>query len=171
MATRRGTRLALVLLSAVAVAGCKGERTLMLTDTEGRQFEARCEAKQKRCVLIRTGKLAKRQEGEAASLRHSGRLVGVCDVRTEQTLSSDADCRALECSSADECPPLHGLDAGHCLNGLCIDPANPLNTSDAVMLCLAGTGLGRNAPMQVERYALALNCGDPCRIPAPCRQP
>jgi hypothetical protein len=39
------------------------------------------------------------------------------------------------------------------------------------MLCLAGTGLGRETPAQVERYALALNCGNPCRIPTPCAQP
>jgi hypothetical protein len=39
------------------------------------------------------------------------------------------------------------------------------------MLCLSGTGLGRETPAQIERYALALNCGSPCKIPAPCAQP
>jgi hypothetical protein len=39
------------------------------------------------------------------------------------------------------------------------------------MLCLAGTGKPGNTPLQVQRYAMALNCGSPCKVPAPCRQP
>jgi hypothetical protein len=39
------------------------------------------------------------------------------------------------------------------------------------MLCLAGSGLGSEQARQVERYALGMNCGAPCKVPAPCRQP
>jgi hypothetical protein len=38
------------------------------------------------------------------------------------------------------------------------------------MLCLWGKGLGRDTPKQVERLSMALNCGTPCKVPAPCRQ-
>ena len=39
------------------------------------------------------------------------------------------------------------------------------------MLCLSGTGLGRETPRQIERYALALNCGKPCPCPRLVRSP
>jgi len=58
-----------------------------------------------------------------------------------------------------------------CLAELCIDPVKKISTADAIMLCLAGTGLGRNTGRQAERYALGLNCGDPCVVPSACRQP
>jgi hypothetical protein len=60
---------------------------------------------------------------------------------------------------------------GQCLNHHCGDAAEPLGVQDAIMLCLAGTGLGRKTAAQIERYALALNCGSPCTVPAPCPQP
>jgi len=75
------------------------------------------------------------------------------------------------CSGDANCPPAHGSKDGHCVNGLCVEPSGELNTDDAVMLCLAGTGLGKDSPEQVSRFAMALNCGSPCKIPAVCRQP
>jgi hypothetical protein len=60
---------------------------------------------------------------------------------------------------------------GQCLHHRCSDPAAALSVQDSIMLCLAGTGLGRETPAQIERYALALNCGSPCTVPAPCQQP
>src|SRR5690606_6755934 len=98
------------------------------------------------------------------ALSSSGRMVGICDRAPASSPPID-DCRVLVCRSDQDCPPQHGLETGHCLNGFCINPEQPLNQSDAVLLCLAGTGLGRKAPKQVERFAMALNCGDPCRIP------
>ena len=167
--TRASLRKASVLLCAgLSSAACDEDGVRTLKDTEGRRFEAHCQ--DEACALER---LEKPSPGEKphAVLTHTGRLVGVCDVDSPTAEPRDWDCRALECTDANTCPPLYGLKQGDCLNGLCIDPANPMSPADAVMLCLAGTGLGRNAPKQIERYALALNCGNPCRIPAPCRQP
>jgi hypothetical protein len=53
------------------------------------------------------------------------------------------------------------LAHGTCIDGLCTEPANGIGVADAVMLCLAGTGWGRDSPVQVDRYALAMNCGSP----------
>ena len=161
------TRRIALLSSWLGGVACNQDGGLRLKDTEGRQFEAQC--KNKSCELTRVdGSDAEKQR---AVLSHTGRLVGVCNVHSSGVKPRDFDCRALECSSQKDCPPLYGQEEGDCLNGLCIDPANEFAPADAVMLCLAGTGLGREAPMQVERYALALNCGNPCRIPNPCRQP
>jgi hypothetical protein len=90
----------------------------------------------------------------------------VCDARGDSVHL--ADCRPLICSNDGECPPVHGLETGACVGSLCVNPANSLIAEDAVMLCLAGTGVGHEKPAQVERYALALNCGEPCAVPAPC---
>ena len=110
--------------------------------------------------------------GPGFSLSHTGRLVGICDVAPGGTVpETPGDCRALVCQADTDCPPAHGLKNGQCLNALCADPAQPLVTPDSVMLCLAGSGLGNSEPRQIERYALALNCGTPCKVPAPCRQP
>jgi hypothetical protein len=62
------------------------------------------------------------------------------------------------------------MKEGQCVHGRCSDPAEAISVQDAILLCLAGTGTGRETPAQIERYALALNCGTPCRIPAPCQQ-
>lgn len=167
--TRASMRTASVLVCALlGNSACDEDGVVTLKDTEGRRFEVRCE--DKACALSRLEKPASHEKPNAV-LSHTGRLVGVCDVDSPTIEPRDWDCRALECADASTCPPLYGLKQGDCLNGLCIDPANPLNAADAVMLCLAGTGLGRDAPKQIERYALALNCGNPCRIPKPCRQP
>lgn len=56
------------------------------------------------------------------------------------------------------------------MGGLCIEPTHDIASADAVMLCLAGTGLGHDQARQVERYALGLNCGTPCSVPKPCER-
>jgi hypothetical protein len=152
----------------LSVAACREDGVRRSKDTEGRSFEVTCAGE--RCTLKLVGQPAGTDPSQVV-LSHAGRLVGACDVPSPDSTPQDSDCRALACSSEQDCPPLYGLEQGQCLNGLCIDAANPLGPADAVMLCLAGTGLGRKAPIQIERYALALNCGNPCRIPGPCRQP
>jgi hypothetical protein len=104
-------------------------------------------------------------------LRSPGRLVGICTAAAGAEPQSPAHCRAIVCTADSACPPAEGMDRGQCVNGLCTEPAHPIGVADAVMLCLAETGIGRETPRQVERYAMALNCGTPCRIPSPCRQP
>ena len=101
----------------------------------------------------------------------SGRLVGICDVVPGRAPDGPADCRALVCQDDSDCTTAHGLKNGQCLNALCSEPAQALAAPDSVMLCLAGSGLGNQEARQVERYALGLNCGNPCKVPAPCRQP
>jgi hypothetical protein len=100
----------------------------------------------------------------------TSRLVGICDTKSGQQ-PLPFDCRALRCQADADCPPLHGMKDGQCLNQHCADAAEPLTAGDSIMLCLAGTGLGRSSPTQIERYALALNCGAPCTVPTPCEKP
>lgn len=145
----------------LAVVSCKGRSPLTLHDTEGRVFEARCEGELSTCALEqRTGPRA----AAPSQLRARGRYVGVCES------DHDADCRALVCSNDAECPPPGRAPQGSCVGGHCIDPTHDIASSDAVMLCLAGTGLGHEEARQVERYALGLNCGAPCRVPKPCER-
>ncbi len=160
----------LLLIASFAACDQKLERTFK--DTEGRTFSGTC--RPSGCELERSSGSPTTPEKTAVRLGGAGRLVGVCDVVPSAASASSAaagDCRALVCSADSDCPAIPPDSTGHCLNGLCIDPAQQLNTRDAVMLCLAGTGLGRSKPEQVERYALALNCGTPCQIPTPCRKP
>jgi hypothetical protein len=159
-------------MSTIAVLltllGCqKGPR--QLRDTEGRTFLATC-GREGDCKLEqKTG--PKRNEMPAQSLLRTGRLVGVCDVKNGQEPQGAFDCRPLTCESDEDCPPGHGMKDGQCLNQRCSDPAQEIGVQDSVMLCLSGSGLGRETPRQIERYALGLNCGSPCRVPAPCPQP
>jgi hypothetical protein len=156
-----------VLASSV---GCKSTSERRLLDTEGRQFTAKCQ-RTGECELTQTSG-ARRENGKTAvALSYVGRLIGVCDVVPGQASETPADCRALVCQTDTDCPPAHGLKDGQCMNALCADPAQPVGPTDSVMLCLAGSGLGNEQPRQVERYALGLNCGTPCKVPAPCRQP
>ena len=152
----RGSALALL-----AVVSCKGRAPLTLHDTEGRVFEARCEGELATCALQqRTGPRA----ASPSKLRAEGRYVGVCES------DHAADCRALVCSNDDECPAPGRAPRGSCVGGHCIDPTHEIASSDAAMMCLAGTGLGHGEARQVERYALGLNCGTPCRVPKPCER-
>ena len=151
-------------------AGCKSTSERELADTEGRHFTAKCE-RSGACALSQTLGDKRKGEKSALSLLRVGRLVGICDVVAGQPPETPADCRALVCQKDSDCPPGHGLKDGQCLNALCTDPAQALNPQDSVMLCLAGSGLGNEQARQIERYALGLNCGTPCKVPAPCRQP
>ena len=168
---RRFSALACVACALFALGtGCKSVSERRLLDTEGRQFSAKCE-REGECTLSQVSGL-KREDGKnALALTHTGRLVGICDVLPGHAPEGPADCRALVCQVDGDCPPAHGLKNGQCLNALCSDAAQTLVPPDSVMLCLAGSGLGNEQPRQVERYALGLNCGSPCKVPAPCRQP
>ena len=162
----------LVCISLVlsCLGGCKSISERKLVDTEGRTFSARCE-RNGACTLSQTSG-AERKDGKSAQvLLRTGRVVGICDVEPGQAPGAPSDCSALVCQTDADCPPGNGLKDGQCLNALCTDPAQALDSSDSVMLCLAGSGLGRDGPVQVERFALGLNCGSPCKIPAPCRKP
>jgi hypothetical protein len=165
---RRFTRLSTTAVLLLGFGcGKGGPRTLR--DTEGRTFEATCPA-QGPCKFTQKSGL-KRAEKPAQALLTGGRLVGICDVTEGEAPQGPFDCRPLGCQTDADCPPLHGMKDGQCLNQRCSDPAEAVGTQDSIMLCLAGSGLGRETPAQIERYALALNCGTPCQVPAPCQQP
>ena len=156
----RGSKSAVLVV--LWLCSCKERGPLSLQDSEGRSFSARCQEELSSCVLEQQS--GPRAGGAAPSLRAGGRYIGVCDS------PHDADCRLLTCSSDSACPAPGRAPSGSCIGGLCVDPRREIATSDAVMLCLAGSGLGHAEARQVERYALALNCGTPCRVPAPCER-
>jgi len=166
--------LALVV-GSVACVSCHREKSLELRDSEGRSFRATCDKDP--CSLEQTGgpKWPNATESRLV-LQGDGRVVGVCNapddarVPSVAPVPSSADCRALVCQRDEECPPAHGIDHGTCLNGLCTDQSHEVTPGDSVMLCLFGTGLGRDARSQVERFAMAQQCGSPCQVPSPCRQ-
>jgi hypothetical protein len=167
----RATLLALTAFGALGALQCQRRSEIVLTDTEGRSFTAVCADDEKPCSL--THKSGPRAEpAGGVRLRAVGRLVGVCPDSDSPHLG---DCRALTCAADSGCPPASdGADrgaTGTCVGSFCVEPSHALGTEDAVLLCLAGTGLGHERADQVTRYALALNCGSPCRVPAPCRQP
>lgn len=150
-------------------AGCHKGGPRLLRDSEGRTFEAICSGQGPCKFSQKSG--PQRIDKQTQTLMIGSRLVGICDVREGEAPQYPFDCRPLSCEADADCPPLHGMKDGQCLNGRCSDPAEAIGVQDSIMLCLAGTGLGRETPAQIERYALALNCGSPCKIPAPCAQP
>ena len=168
----------------VLLGACNGPAKSTFIDSEQRHFAAVC-AKNGHCTLSpqtdpkanpsspEKPRVAEQKESETRMvLRSVGRVVGVCGpVQTEQELPDLMRCRPLMCQSDADCPPAEGLVRGVCVNQLCIEPSHPIVTDDAALLCLAGTGAGEKTPEQVERFALGLNCGEPCRIPKVCRQP
>jgi hypothetical protein len=156
-------------MALLLALGCQNKGPRLLRDSEGRTFEATCPAKAP-CKLVQ--KTGPRREGKPAqSLLIGSRLVGICDVAEGGEPQGPFDCRPLSCEADADCPPLHDMKDGQCLNKRCADPAEGVGVPDSIMLCLAGTGLGRETPAQIERYALALNCGAPCNVPVPCQQP
>ncbi len=166
LSPRRGlSTLAALLLSL----GCQKSGPRVVRDTEGRTFEASCTGQAPCTFAQKSG--AQRIEKPTQTLMVGSRLVGICDVKEGEAPQYPFDCRPLTCAGDSECPPLHGMKDGQCLNGHCSDPAEAIGVQDSIMLCLAGTGLGRETPAQIERYALALNCGNPCKIPSPCAPP
>jgi hypothetical protein len=154
---------------ALLLLACQNDGPRTLRDSEGRTFLATCKAAEPCKFEQKSG--ARRADKPAQALLLGSRLVGLCDVKPGEDPQRPYDCRPLACAEDEDCPPLHGMKHGQCLNRHCSDPAEAIGVHDAVMLCLAGTGLGRETPRQIERYALALNCGSPCQIPAPCQQP
>lgn len=164
-------RLARLSTAALLLApiACQKGGPRLIHDSEARTFEATCPAEAPCKLTQKSGK--KRADKPAQTLLTESRLVGVCDVAEGTAPDGPFDCRPLSCTSDSDCPPLHGMKDGQCLNKRCADPAEAVKVQDAIMLCLAGTGTGRETAAQIERYALALNCGNPCRVPAPCQQP
>ena len=160
----------LALGLVTSVPACKSTSERQLVDTERRHFLAKCQ-RSGECVLSQTSGEKRPGDKTALAFTRLGRLVGICDVVAGRAPDSPADCRALVCQTDADCPPGHGLKDGQCLNALCTDPAQALSPEDSVMLCLAGSGLGNEQARQIERYALGLNCGTPCKVPSPCRQP
>jgi hypothetical protein len=167
---RHGTAFSSLVLLLIT-GSCKSVSERRLQDTEGREFLAKCQ-RSGECTFAQSSGQKRTDGKNQLLLSQTGRLIGICDVAPGQTTpDTPADCRALVCQSDADCPPSHGLKDGQCLNALCTDPAQSLASPDSIMLCLAGAGLGRDQPRQIERYALGLNCGTPCKVPAPCRQP
>lgn len=148
--------------------GCQKAPGRQLRDTEGRTFSATCAAEGECKLEQKSG--PQRIEKPRQALLVGSRLVGVCDVKEGEPPRGPMDCRPLVCESDADCPPVHGTKDGHCLNKRCSDPAGPIGVQDSVMLCLSGTGLGHDSQQQIERYALAMNCGKPCKVPQPCPQ-
>ena len=167
---RRASAFSFSALLLLAAYGCKSVSERELTDTEGRRFSAKCE-RSGECSLGQVSGAKRKDEKTGLTFTRTGRVVGICDVVPGHGPDTPADCRALVCKDDADCPPAHGLKNGQCMNALCTDQAQTLLPPDSVMLCLAGSGLGNDQAHQVERYALGLNCGTPCKVPAPCRQP
>ncbi len=160
---------------AIGAAGCSKAEKLTLRDTEGRSFEAVCQ-RSGECTL--TSSAAPRpsppppeKNSKAVwTLVREGRFFGACDAWSGSA-PKIWDCRAITCDSDKDCPAIAGVRTGMCMKGLCGDPAREVAPEDSVMLCLAGTGPGYETPAQIERYAMGKECGSPCRVPTPCRQP
>jgi len=171
MARATRTLALLCALALLAAPGCRRVSERTLRDTDSRIIAARCDRNQQ-CTLRLTSGPTVGGGATALVLRSAGALVGVCTMTASASEpESPSDCRPLVCQTDADCPPAHGAKDGTCLNGLCREPESPLTVEDAVMLCLAGTGLGKDSQDQVARYAMAQNCGQPCKIPTPCRQP
>lgn len=170
---RRGAKCWPVgLLGAVlgVTAACNRGTERYLVDTENRQFLARC-AGDGSCSVAAVGEAKAPAAATTVRLRATGRIVGICGPLAAEALPAAADCRPLVCESKEQCPSAQGMTDGVCIDGLCREPSQVINSDDAVMLCLAGTGVGPRTALQIERLALGLNCGSPCVVPKPCRQP
>jgi hypothetical protein len=153
----------------LATTACHKGTERHLADTENREFLAQCSI-DGICAVTAAGE-AKSLSAGSMSLRATGRIVGICGPLAAGTSPSASDCRPLVCESKEQCPSAQGMTEGVCIGGLCREPSGAINSDDAVMLCLAGTGTGPRTAQQIERLALGLNCGSPCVVPGPCRQP
>jgi hypothetical protein len=156
-----------IVAIAVCASACSRPETVQLKDTEGRGFTA--SLKDSQVVTLKKNEPPNRDE--PFTIERKGYLVGVCPGSAASAELPIAQCRSLVCRADQDCPPAHGLKQGTCINGLCIEPSNSIGPDDAIMLCLAGTGVGDSSPSQIERFALGLNCGEPCKVPTPCKQP
>jgi len=161
------TPIRAIAIVVVCASACSRAETVQLKDTEGRRFTASLKESQ----VVNVTKNEPPNRDEPFTIERKGYLVAVCSGSTTSAEVPIAQCRGLVCRADQECPPAHGLKQGTCLNGLCIEPSNSIGPDDAIMLCLAGTGVGDSLPSQIERFALGLNCGEPCKVPTPCKQP
>ena len=164
---RSSIRVQIILAILASTASCRGPQDLTLHDTEGREFSARLQESSVTSLTLSTAA----RDANRFEIRRTSHLVAVCPTSTTSTPVAPTRCRALTCETDIQCPPAHGLKRGTCVNGLCIEPSQNLLADDAIMLCLSGTGADYSSPLQVERFALGLNCGQPCKVPTPCRQP
>ncbi len=162
--------LRVVSLVSLVSLGCEKPTTQQLTDTEGRVFDSSCQ--DGRCSLTqRSGPVAK-IPGAVPRIMTPSRLLAVCDVKPGTASAPPDACRPLVCESDENCPVVaSGSVRATCIGNLCVEPLGEIRAADSIMLCLAGTGLGRSTGRQAERYALGLNCGNPCKVPSTCRQP
>lgn len=158
-----------LLVTSALLPACRRISQRTLKDTEGRAFEAECD-RNGTCKLKQVSGPDAPADKPTLALSSEARLVGICNT-SEGGTPAPGDCRAIECATDADCPPALGEKDGTCVNHLCISPTGEQGVPDAVMMCLAGTGLGRTKPNQVGLYAMALNCGTPCVVPKPCRQP
>lgn len=157
-----------LLLGAALVLGACAKTPTTLEDTEGRVFETTC--KDNVCAL--TQRDGPRSTSRKSQLVTTSRVVMICDASRAGTAPAPATCRPVICESDVNCPVLgDGQTQATCKRKLCIDPSEELRVQDSVALCLAGTRIGRRTARQAERYALGLNCGNPCTVPAACRLP
>ena len=175
-------RVFLVLTSGFLAhgIGCRGGTELTIKDTEGRSFLARCGA-DRTCTLTANSGPSDKLEvdgrphevsaGRGYKFRATGRVVGICGPIAAGAEPAASDCRPVVCETDGDCPASEGLRVGVCINRNCTEPSHTINSDDAVMLCLAETGIFPRTALQIERFALGLNCGTPCRVPKPCRQP
>lgn len=153
-------------LFGLGATSCERAPPIAATDTEGRSFRIDCPP-EKSCALLTDAP----DRPSPVVLRARGRVVGICPRVSDPRQFQAADCRALVCSRDAQCPHPEGARAGTCIGGFCVDPSHPIGSEDAIMLCLAGTGLGHDSALQVQRLALGMSCaGSPCTIPKPCRQ-
>ncbi|PIE05469.1 MAG: hypothetical protein CSA75_04575 [Sorangium cellulosum] len=171
-----GAAITIAKIVIGGIAACDKPTTIALTDTEGRSFSARCHARD--CTLetslVASPSAPKPDHAKASFVLHrASRFFAVCDVWVQGSSHAvgAADCRALVCKSDADCPPAIGMQKGSCVHGLCIEPSARITSEDAVLMCLAGTGVPAGTTKQVERYAMGNVCASPCIVPAVCRQP
>jgi hypothetical protein len=163
--------LMLVALAAGTLSlGCRLRAEQTIKDTLGRAFQLNCESG-KECAIRLAQESSKNADKPVFRLTSSGRIVGVCGSPAERAGHSPSACRPLVCTESSDCPKVSAAQQSLCSKGLCTEPNHSITSEDSVMLCLAETQVGENDASQMEKLALALNCGTPCKIPASCRQP
>lgn len=146
-----------------AVGGCQREGTFEMKDSEGRSFAVSCKVRGG-CRVVASGN-ADSGTKPALTLRTDGRVLGVCERD-----GSPATCRPFLCDSDEDCPAVDGV-VRSCSRAVCAEPERALSRTDVVMLCMAGTGVGYEQPLQRERYAAALASGESQSLPTGCRSP
>ncbi|HEY5959872.1 MAG TPA: hypothetical protein VIV60_25130 [Polyangiaceae bacterium] len=168
-------RCAMLLCIGLLSVSCRNRSEQTIEDSEGRHFLVQC-SQDHSCTVAEKPTDSGRPSATGSTstavmqLRSSGRVIGVCGPLPPEHKPAPADCRPIVCADNRDCPASEGLSDGACINGICTEPSHEITSGDAVMLCLAGTGAQTLNANQVERLALGLNCGTPCRIPRPCRQ-